>query len=270
MTDFNSPQDVYEAVQSRYGRIATDFSPETAASCCSDDASRWGEETAGFGAGLYDVALDSLPQDVTGLSLGCGDPIALANLTPGQTVLDLGSGGGIDCFLAAQRVGPTGQVIGVDMTPAMLEKANRNKAKVGAGNVEFRLGQIEELPLPSQTVDVVISNCVINLSPDKTAVFREAFRVLKPGGSLAVSDMVTQGQFSAAQRSDLAAWTGCITGAEDVSVYVAAMRQAGFSQISLRDKAAPDIELAHTISLDSNPRLFSARITAVKPVESKQ
>jgi arsenite methyltransferase len=268
MTNFNSPQDVYEAVQSRYGRIATDFSPEMAASCCDDTGSCCDAGATTFGASLYDVDLANLPADVTNLSLGCGDPIALANLSPGQTVLDLGSGGGIDCFLAAQRVGPTGQVIGVDMTPAMIEKANRNKVKVGAGNVEFRLGQIESLPVESDSIDVIISNCVINLSPDKTAVFREAFRTLKPGGQLAVSDMVTQGQFSTEERADLAAWSGCITGAEDVSVYVAAMRQAGFSDISLRDKAATDVELAHTISLDSNPRLFSARITAVKPVDS--
>jgi arsenite methyltransferase len=270
MTNFNTPQDVYEAVQERYGRIATDFSPETAASCCDETTSCCGDSDFAFGAGLYEVDLDNLPADVTGLSLGCGDPIALAGLSPGQTVLDLGSGGGIDCFLAAQRVGPTGRVIGVDMTPAMIEKANRNKAKIAAGNVEFRLGQIEALPVESDSVDVIVSNCVINLSPDKTAVFHEAFRVLKPGGKLAVSDMVTQGTFSPEERADLAAWSGCITGAEDVSVYVTAMRQAGFTGISLRDKAAPDIELAHTISLDTNPRLFSARITAVKPTATNQ
>jgi arsenite methyltransferase len=270
MSTYHSPEEVYEAVQDRYGRIATDFTPETQASCCGDGNGCCGDGAAAsqaemvFGHTLYDVDLDQLPAEVTGLSLGCGDPIALADLAPGQTVLDLGSGGGIDCFLAAQRVGPEGQVIGVDMTPAMIEKANRNKAKVGADNVEFRLGQIEALPLEDDSVDVIISNCVINLSPDKRAVFHEAFRVLKPGGRLAVSDMVTQGQFSAAARADLAAWSGCITGAEDVSVYVEAMQQAGFSQISLRDKQAPDVELAGTISLDSNARLFSARITAVK------
>lgn len=265
MRTLNSPTEVHEAVQARYGRIATEFSAEVKASCCGDEGGCCGDGAElGFGHTLYDVDLSQLPADVTGLSLGCGDPIALANLTPGQTVLDLGSGGGIDCFLAAQRVGAEGQVIGVDMTPAMIEKANRNKAKVAADNVTFRLGQIEALPLESDSVDVVISNCVINLSPDKTAVFREAFRVLKPGGQLAVSDMVTQGQFSAEARADLAAWSGCITGAEDVSVYVEAMRQAGFRQISLRDKQAPEVELAGTISLDQAPRLFSARITAVK------
>ncbi len=264
MTNFNSPEAIYEAVQDRYGRIATDFTPQTAASCCDESTVCCDETAVTFGAGLYEVDLDNLPVDVTGLSLGCGDPIALANLMPGQTVLDLGSGGGIDCFLAAQRVGPSGHVIGVDMTPAMIDKANRNKAKVAADTVEFRLGHIEDLPVADDSVDVVVSNCVINLSPDKTAVFREAYRVLKPGGLLAVSDMVTQGQFSPEARADLAAWSGCITGAEDVAVYVAAMRQAGFSQISLRDKAAPHVELAGTISLAVAPRLFSARITAVK------
>ena len=264
MTNFDSPQTIYEAVQERYGRIATEFTPETAVSCCDNGTVCCDKTAVPFGASLYDVTLDGLPVDVTGLSLGCGDPIAIANLEPGQTVLDLGSGGGIDCFLAAQRVGPEGHVIGVDMTPTMIEKANHNKTKVAADNVDFRLGQIEALPVADNSVDVVISNCVINLSPDKTAVFREAYRVLKPGGTLAVSDMVTQGQFSPEARADLAAWSGCITGAEDVAVYVAAMRQAGFSQISLRDKAAPDVELAGTISLKTDPQLFSARITAVK------
>ena len=266
MSTLTSPDAVYEAVQSRYGRIALDseMMPETAVSCCDEGVAFRDETAVSFGAGLYEVSLDQLPTDVTNISLGCGDPIALANLTAGQTILDLGSGGGIDCFLAAHRVGPTGHVIGVDMTPAMIEKANRNKAKTGADNVEFRLGHIEALPVADDSVDVVISNCVINLSPDKTAVFREAFRVLKPGGRLAVSDMVTQGEFNAEARANLAAWSGCITGAEDVAVYVAAMRQAGFSQISLRDKAAPDVELADTLSLDQAPHLFSARITAVK------
>ncbi|MFQ5435916.1 MAG: methyltransferase domain-containing protein, partial [Anaerolineae bacterium] len=186
-------------------------------------------------------------------------------LEPGQTVLDLGSGGGIDCFMAARQVGETGQVIGVDMTPAMIEKANRNKARVGLSNVEFRHGQIEQLPVANNTVDVIISNCVINLSPDKTAVFRDAFRVLKPGGKLAVSDMVTQGQFTPEEQADMMAWTGCITGAEDVADYVSKMRDAGFTNISVRDKANPDVELADLPANDGPARVFSGRITAVKP-----
>jgi arsenite methyltransferase len=181
-------------------------------------------------------------------------------------VLDLGSGGGIDCFLAARQVGPHGRVIGVDMTPAMITKANQNKVKVGLENVEFRLGQIEALPVASDSVDVVLSNCVINLAPDKTAVFREAFRVLKPGGRLAVSDIVTQGHFTPEQRANMAAWTGCITGAEDVRAYVAAIESAGFTQISVRDKANPQVELADAGAAGAEMRVLSARVTAVKPL----
>ena len=218
---------------------------------------------------LYETNLDDLPADVTGLSLGCGDPIVLAGLQPGQTVLDLGSGGGIDAFLAAQRVGETGRVIGVDMTPAMLAKAEQNKAKLGLSQVEFREGRIEELPVETESVDVVISNCVINLSPDKAAVFREAFRVLRPGGRLAVSDMVTQGYFTAEERANLPDWAACVTGAEDVRDYIAAMRQAGFTEIVVRDKFNPDIELSEGAeNYVGSARLFSAAVTAVKPFMS--
>ncbi len=182
-------------------------------------------------------------------------------------MLDLGSGGGIDCFMAARQVGETGHVIGVDMTPAMLQKANQNKNKLAMTNVEFRLGQIEDLPVQSNSVDVIISNCVINLSPDKAAVFREAFRVLKPGGRLAVSDMVTLGRFSVQERADMDAWAECITGAEDVADYVAAIRAAGFIDISVRDKDNPDLELADSLSIGGSTKLFSARVTAVKPDE---
>jgi ubiquinone/menaquinone biosynthesis C-methylase UbiE len=252
---------IHEAVRTRYGRIASEFQPN----CCAADAGADYVEACGCGAELYETDLTTLPSDVTGLSLGCGDPITIAELQPGQTVLDLGSGGGIDCFLAAKQVGETGYVLGVDMTPQMLEKANRNKAKMGLENVEFRQGQIEDIPVEDGTVDVIISNCVINLSPDKTAVFREAYRVLKPGGKLAVSDMVTQGRFTAAERMDMSQWAGCITGAEDVSDYVNWMRSVGFTDVSVRDKGAPTIELADSISLDQAARIFSARITAVKP-----
>lgn len=249
-----SPNTVHQAVQIRYGQIAMAANEN---GCCNGDSC--------CDSGLYEVATHHLPQEVTQLSLGCGDPIALAALQPGQVVLDLGSGAGIDCFLAAERVGTTGYVIGVDMTPAMLEKAERNKAKMGLAHVEFRQGKIEALPVADNSVDVIISNCVINLSPDKPAVFREAFRVLKPHGKLAVSDMVTQGRFTPQQRADMSAWAGCITGAEDVGDYVKAMEDAGFAGISVQDKAAPNVELAHTISLEGLPRLFSARIIAIKP-----
>ena len=251
---------IHEEVQTRYGRIAAEFQT----GCCATDAGADYIEECGCGTELYEADLSVLPQDVTGLSLGCGDPITLAELQPGQTVLDLGSGGGIDCFLAAKQVGSTGHVIGVDMTPEMLAKANRNKAKMGADNVEFRQGYIEDIPVNENAVDVIISNCVINLSPDKTAVFREAYRVLKSGGKLAVSDMVTQGHFTPQERMDMSQWAGCITGAEDVTDYAAWLKEAGFTNISIRDKGAPDIELADSISLDQAARIFSARIIAWK------
>ncbi|GAB4165246.1 MAG: arsenite methyltransferase [Candidatus Promineifilaceae bacterium] len=251
-------EQVYEVVRERYGQIALALPMTPAASCCGEGANCCGAE-------LYEVETEHLPAEVTGLSLGCGDPITLATLRPGETVLDLGSGAGIDCFLAAERVGETGQVIGVDMTPAMIEKANRNKARLGRDNVEFRLGQIEALPVTDNSVDVVISNCVINLSPDKATVFQEAFRVLKPGGRLAVSDMVTQGRFSAAERANMDTWAACMTGAEDVADYVGYIQAAGFTDISVRDKAAPQVELAGSLSLPTAARLFSALVTAVKP-----
>lgn len=269
-----TPEQIHEEVQARYGRIAADFKLDVqAASCCDStaDTACCGADESQYDAlfqNLYHADTSWLPQDVTGLSLGCGDPITLAQLTPGQTVLDLGSGGGIDCFMAARQVGAAGHVIGVDMTPAMLEKANRNKEKVGLTNVEFRHGQIEALPVDDASIDVIISNCVINLSPDKTAVFREAFRVLKPGGRLAVSDMVTQGQFTAAERANMAAWASCVTGAEDVADYTDKMLTAGFTQISVRDKAAPTVELMKAARHEGAARIFSARVTAVKPEDA--
>ncbi len=258
-----TPEQIHEEVRQRYGRLADEFKLTVQSSCCETDATATAD--CCNNSELYDIDISTLPEDVTGLSLGCGDPITLAELQPGQNVLDLGSGGGIDCFLAARQVGPTGRVIGVDMTPSMLEKANRNKAKMNMDNVEFRQGQIESLPVTSETMDVVISNCVINLSPDKPAVFREALRVLKSGGKLSVSDIVTQGRFSPEERADMAAWTGCITGAEDVADYVGSIEAAGFTNISVRDKANPEVELAGTVSLNDSPRWFSARVIAFKP-----
>ncbi len=269
-----SPEKIHEEVKERYGRLADEFdnkfTVEINASCCNDteDNACCGsdaDQAVELFANLYQADTNWLPDEVTGMSLGCGDPVTLANLEEGLTVLDLGSGGGIDCFMAARHVGPTGHVIGVDMTPAMIEKANRNKGKVGLDNVEFRLGQIEDMPVESDTVDVILSNCVINLAPDKTAVFRDAFRVLKPGGRLAVSDIVTQGHFSPEERGDMVSWTGCIAGADDVGDYVAAIRGAGFTDISVRDKAAPDVELAGSLSLGVGVRVFSAKVTAMKP-----
>ena len=238
------------------------MTPAVLSSCCDGDTGT----ACCDKVSLYDIDTGWLPSDVTNLSLGCGDPITLAELQPGQTVLDLGSGGGIDCFMAARQVGETGQVIGVDMTQVMIQKANQNKEKVNLDNVEFRLGQIENLPVDSNIVDVIISNCVINLSPDKAAVFRETFRVLKSGGRLAVSDMVTLGRFSPQERADMNAWSGCITGAEAVSDYVADIRAAGFINISVRDKGNPDVELVDSLSLGGSAQLLSARVTAEKPL----
>lgn len=199
----------------------------------------------------------------TGLSLGCGDPVTIAGLRVGERVLDLGSGG-IDCFLAARQVGPAGYVIGVDMTPAMLAKANANKARMGVENVEFRQGQIETLPLEDESVDVVMSNCVINLSPDKPAVFREAFRVLRPGGRIAISDIVTEGEFSDALRADLSRWAECVTGAIDVNAYINLMRQAGFTDITVTDQGSAEEIVPIQPGM---PKIYSARITAVKAVQ---
>lgn len=229
---------------------------------------------------LYDQTdIASLPDSVTGISLGCGDPTAIANLKPGEVVLDLGSGGGIDCFIAAKKVGPTGYVIGVDMTDSMLELANQNKAKMGLTNVEFRKGEIEDLPVDSNSIDVIISNCVINLSPDKEAVFREAFRVLKPGGRFTVSDMVTEGQFPEQLRANVNAWAGCITGAIDQSDYLAMLRQAGFTDVEVESRASYGLENIDALdetsrealtkgvdwsTVPGDVRLYSARIVARK------
>ncbi len=245
--------DVHDVVKQRYGGIASG----TQASCCGPDSD------CGCNATLYDATLlDGLPVDVTGLSLGCGDPVSIASLQPGETVLDLGSGGGIDCFLAARQVGESGYVIGVDMTPEMLMKANANKVRMGVNNVEFRRGQIEALPVQDDSVDVIMSNCVINLSPDKPAVFKEALRALKPGGRVSISDIVTEGEFSAEMRADSAKWAECVTGAIDADVYTGMMREAGFVNIQVVDKADAEGIIERQAGM---PRIYSARITAYKP-----
>ncbi len=268
-------EQIHEAVRERYARLADGAAEggccSSGGDCCGSPAGVTLAEVTLEGAkldriydDLYTADTKWLPQEVTGLSLGCGDPITLAGLQPDQTVLDLGSGGGIDVFMAARQVGPAGHVIGVDMTPEMLAKAERNKAKVGLDNVEFRRGYIEDLPVDDDSVDVILSNCVINLSPDKAAVFREAHRVLRPGGRLAVSDMMTRGQFTPEERANLSAWTGCVTGAEDVALYAGVMRAAGFRDISIVDKGEPTVELAGYPLESGSARLFSARVTAVK------
>ena len=221
--------DIRTTVRQHYGEAAANFQPKASTSCCGSK-----DPVDLTASKLYPISeLDTLPEEVTGLSMGCGDPITLATLKPGQTVLDLGSGGGIDCFMAAKKVGETGHVIGVDMTPEMLEKARANQAKMGFTNVEFRLGEIEHLPVADNTVDVIISNCVVNLSPDKPQVFREAFRVLKSGGRLALSDIVTDGPLPQVVKDSLSAWAGCVAGALDVKDYIATIEAAGFTNIEL-------------------------------------
>jgi arsenite methyltransferase len=237
--------DIRVFVRERYGSIAekaqVDFQADccpapSQGSCCSpSDTVQGFDSTQGKVVLKHyeDTGVFELLPEATGLSLGCGDPVTLAGLEPGQTVLDLGSGGGIDCFLAAKVVSPTGHVIGVDMTAAMVEAARANQRKIGAENVEFRLGEIEHLPVADRDVDVIISNCVINLSPDKPQVFREAYRVLKPGGKLAVGDIVTDGPLPAEIKTSLSAWAGCIAGALDVSDYVQAIEDAGFEDVEI-------------------------------------
>jgi ubiquinone/menaquinone biosynthesis C-methylase UbiE len=216
-----------------------------------------------------DVA--ELPFDVTGMSLGCGDPVTLAGLQAGETILDLGSGGGIDCFLAAKQVGPGGRVIGVDMTGDMLEKARANARNMGVANVEFRLGEIEHLPVSDESVDVVISNCVINLSPDKPQVFRETYRALRPGGRLAVSDIVTRVELPPEVKQDLGSWAACVAGAWTDKDYVAAIEAAGFVDVTIQERTFDDPTVAKAVvDLEIDPATaqnvaYSASVTARKP-----
>jgi arsenite methyltransferase len=259
---------IHEAVREHYGAIARSVNviQPTVSSCCGSIEPAHGSTAQVSDCGcssakLYDASLlEGLPVDVTGLSLGCGDPVSIASLREGETVLDLGSGGGIDCFLAARQVGASGYVIGVDMTLDMLARANANKVKMNVTNVEFRRGQIEDLPVVDNSIDVIMSNCVINLSPDKRAVFNEAFRVLKPSGRVSISDVVTEGEFSPEQRADMNQWGECVTGAIDVAAYTGIMREVGFTDIQIVDKTE-----AEEIPQPGMPRVYSARITAHKP-----
>jgi arsenite methyltransferase len=245
MKEATTDEKIKEAVRDAYGGIARRYVEEpTQASCCgpSQTTSCCGPSEAAVeitdaAAKLYSAKeLGDLPESVTDVSLGCGNPTAIASLRPGEVVLDLGSGGGIDCFLAAKQVGPEGKVIGLDMTTDMIKLARRNAKKVGATNVEFRYGEMEDIPLPDESVDVIISNCVINLSPDKDAVFHEAYRVLRPGGRMTVSDIVFQGEIPQPIRGRLDAWAGCITGALEESDYLGKIRTAGFEQVEVQSR----------------------------------
>ncbi len=238
---------ITQAVRQKYGDLARQQleNPGGASCCCG------GGDCCGGDNGLNETTLDlyaheqiaGLPDTVTSISLGCGNPAAIAGLQPGQTVLDLGSGGGVDCFLAARQVGAGGRVIGLDMTPSMLDLARANAKKLGFANVEFQYGYIEDIPLPDVSVDAIISNCVINLSADKAAVFREAFRVLRPGGVLNVSDIVTYGDLPDELRGELSAWAGCVSGALDEGAYLALMRAAGFARVDVLERKYYPTEL---------------------------
>jgi arsenite methyltransferase len=268
------PEDVREAVRQRYGQIARDHEESTASCCGPSDCCGNGEPNVTLVHTLYETSdVVELPSAVTGMSLGCGDPVTLAELQAGDTVLDLGSGGGIDCFLAARQVGPSGHVIGVDMTADMLEKARANARKMAVENVEFRLGEIEHLPVADESVDVVISNCVINLSPDKPQVFREAYRALRPGGRLAVSDIVTRIELPPEIKQDLGSWAACVAGAWLDKDYVAAIEAAGFLDVRIEAKDLDEDLIADgaaQLGLEIDPSaarsiVYSARVTAVKP-----
>jgi arsenite methyltransferase len=243
-------EEVREAVRRRYAAAAQSVSAgsEAGESCCAPETVLTNDEAKVFGAGLYDdAAQGELPDTATMASLGCGNPTAVAELVAGETVLDLGSGGGIDVLLSAKRVGPTGKAYGLDMTDEMLALARANQAKAGVENVEWLRGQIESIPLPAETVDVVISNCVINLSGDKPAVLAEAARVLKPGGRFAVSDVIADEDMDEATRADMAEWTGCIAGALTRRQFEEALIAAGLEDVEItethrvHDKAASAI-----------------------------
>ena len=258
-----NPDDVREAVRVRYAEAAaavaqgvsnTELNDELqdgAASCCAGEATSTLDPT--FGAALYD-ADQGLPAEAVAASLGCGNPTAVADLREGERVLDLGSGGGIDVLLSARRVGPSGFAYGVDMTDEMLELARANATEAGATNVEFRKGTIEEVPLPDASVDVVISNCVINLSVDKPRVLAEMFRVLVPGGRIGVSDVVAEDHLTPRERAERGSYVGCIAGALSHQEYVAGLTAVGFADV--------EVEFTHEVA----PGMHGAIVRATKPI----
>jgi arsenite methyltransferase len=262
---------VHDAVREKYGAIARSVGKT---SCCGPTACGCGDPIT---SNLYsDADTRDLPADAVAASLGCGNPTALLALEPGSTVLDLGSGGGIDVLLSAKRVGPAGKVYGLDMTDEMLALARANQQKAGATNVEFLKGTIEAIPLPDRSVDVIISNCVINLSTDKDAVLREAFRVLKPGGRFAVSDVIVRGQVPPDVRRSMELWVGCIAGALEESEYASKLRAAGFTDVEVEPWRIYNVEDARSflteggldvdrLAPDVEGRFASAFVRARRP-----
>ena len=271
---------IKEVVKEKYAQAALRASTG-GSSCCGASPSVAGGCADPITSNLYDSSqAGQIPEEALRASLGCGNPTALAQLQPGEIVLDLGSGGGIDVLLSAKRVGPTGKAYGLDMTDEMLALANENKRKSGIANVEFLKGEIENIPLPDNSVDVVISNCVINLSADKGAVLREAFRVLKPGGRFAVSDVVTRGEIPEAIRKSVLLWVGCVAGALEENEYRNKLALAGFEQIDFEPtriyRAQDARELLSAQGIDAEAiapqvdgKFLSAFIRAAKP-QAKQ
>jgi SAM-dependent methyltransferase len=267
--------EIKEVVKEKYGQAALRVQ-SGGSSCCGAGAALDGCCDP-ITSHLYDASqTGAVPEEAVLASLGCGNPTALAQLNAGETVLDLGSGGGIDVLLSARRVGPTGKAYGLDMTDEMLSLARENQRKAGVENVEFLKGEIEHIPLPDNSVDVVISNCVINLSADKDRVLREAFRVLKPGGRFAVSDVVTRGEVPADVRQNMLLWVGCIAGALDDYQYVAKLAKAGFDGVDIQPTRVYNIEDARTflsgqgVDVDAiapqvEGKFMSAFIRATKP-----
>ena len=266
-----APETITERVRERYAGAAQRVQA-CGGACCSGACCSDADDPVT--SNLYDATqTEGLPEEAVLASLGCGNPTALLDLRAGQTVLDLGSGGGIDVLLSAKRVGPTGFVYGLDMTDEMLALALENKVKAGATNVAFLKGRIEEIPLPANSVDVVISNCVINLAADKSLVLKDAFRVLKPGGRFAVSDVVADGAVPAGLRSNMEAWVGCLAGALEIDTYKALLAEAGFEDVGV------EITRRYTVAeagLDPNTlpagwqegdgKLASAFVRAIKPL----
>lgn len=273
-----SPDDIHAIVRQRYGASATAVASGQKASCCGGGSCCGPDDAKDpITSDLYEAAqVQGIPATAVLASLGCGNPTALAALNPGETVLDLGSGGGIDVLLSAQRVGPTGHAYGLDMTDEMLDLARRNAAAAGATNVTFLKGQIEQIPLPDNSVDVIISNCVINLAVDKPQVLREAFRVLKPGGRFAVSDVVVRGEVPPDVRKSMELWVGCIAGALEEQEFLRLLADVGFLSPSIEPTRVYKAEDARAflkesgldadrVADDIDGAFCSAFVRAIKP-----
>ncbi len=274
-----STEDVKATVRDRYGRAAREVTQGAKTSCCSTTCCGGAAEDP-ITSNLYSVAeTATLPEKAVLASLGCGNPTALAELREGETVLDLGSGGGIDVLLSARRVGPVGKAYGLDMTDDMLALARENQRKAGVTNVEFLKGEIEAIPLPDNSVDVIISNCVINLSADKGLALKEAFRVLKPGGRFAVSDVVVRGEVPSEVRRSMELWVGCVAGALSEQDYHALLLQAGFESVGIEPTRIYEIEDARAflegsglntelLAREVGGRVVGAFVRARKPARS--